>query len=104
MDLLGPFPPAKGQRKFIVLAIDYFSKYVEAEALSSITDKQVCQFIWRNIIARYDIPRFIITDNRRQFISKNRWSTAINSIFKYDSTQYLGRKQMDKWSLLIRKS
>ena len=42
MDLLGPFPPAKGKKKFIIVAIDYFTKYVEAEALSSITDKQVC--------------------------------------------------------------
>ncbi|XP_057518454.1 uncharacterized protein LOC130799372 [Amaranthus tricolor] len=42
IDLLGPFPPVKGQRKFIIVAIDYFTKYVEAEALSSITDKQVC--------------------------------------------------------------
>ncbi|XP_057545947.1 uncharacterized protein LOC130824940 [Amaranthus tricolor] len=71
MDLLGPFPPAKGQRKFIIVAIDYFTKYVEAEALSSITDKQVCQFIWRNIITRYGIPRVNITDNGRQFVSKN---------------------------------
>ncbi|XP_057522615.1 uncharacterized protein LOC130802624 [Amaranthus tricolor] len=69
--LLSPFPPAKGQRKFIIVAIDYFTKYVEAEALSSITDKQVYQFIWRNIITRYGIPRVIITDNGRQFFSKN---------------------------------
>ncbi|XP_057517925.1 uncharacterized protein LOC130798845 [Amaranthus tricolor] len=71
MDLLGPFPPSKGQRKFIIVAIDYFTKYVEAEALSSITDKQVCQFLWRNIITRYGIPRVIITDNGRKFVSKN---------------------------------
>ena len=71
IDLLGPFPPAKGQRKFIVVAIDYFTKYVEVEALSSITDRQVCQFIWRNIITRYGIPCVIITDNRRQFVSMN---------------------------------
>ena len=71
IDLLGPFPPAKGQRKFIIVANDYFTKYVEAEALSSITDKQVCQFIWRHIITRYDIPRIIITDNGRQFVSKH---------------------------------
>ena len=71
MDLPGPFLPAKGQRKFIIVTIDYFTKYVEAKLLSSITDKQVCQFIWRNIITRYDISRVIITDNGRQFVSKN---------------------------------
>ena len=71
LDLLGAFPPAKGQMKFIIVAVHYFSKYVEVEPLSTIIDKQVCQFIWRNIITRYDIPRIIITDNSRQFISKN---------------------------------
>ena len=39
MDLLGLFPPAKRQRKFIIVAIDYFSIYVEAEPLSTIMDK-----------------------------------------------------------------
>ena len=71
LDLLGPFPPAKGQRKFIIVAVDCFSKYVDVEPLSTIIDKQVCQFIWRKIVSRYGIPRMIITDNGRQFISKN---------------------------------
>ena len=66
-----PFPPTKDQRKFIIVVVDYFSKYVEAEPLSTIIDKQVCQFIWCNIVKRYGIPRIIITDNGRQFISKN---------------------------------
>lgn len=47
MDHLGLFPPAKGQRKIVIVAIDYFSKYVEVEPLSRITD----------------IPRVIITNN-----------------------------------------
>lgn len=70
LDLLGAFPPAKGQRKFIVVAVDYFSKYVEAKLLSTITDLQACKFIWRNIITRYAIPRMIIIDNGWRFISK----------------------------------
>ena len=45
MDLLGPFRLAKGQRKFVIIVINYFSKYVEVEPLSTITDKQVCQFL-----------------------------------------------------------
>lgn len=65
MDLFGTFPSAK------VVAIYYLSKYVEVEAHSTITNKQVRQFIWRNIITRYDIPRVIITDNGKFFISKN---------------------------------
>lgn len=71
MDLLDPFPPAKGNMKFIIVAIDYLSKYVEVEAISSITDKKICHFIWRNFITRYCIPCVIITNNRRRIISKN---------------------------------
>lgn len=41
MDLLGPFPPASGQRKFLIVAVDYFTKWIEAEPLSKVTDKQV---------------------------------------------------------------
>ncbi|XP_057250719.1 uncharacterized protein LOC125497729 [Beta vulgaris subsp. vulgaris] len=63
MDLLGPFPPASGQRKFLIVAIDYFTKWTEAEPLASITDKQVQLFIWRNIITRFGIPRALVSDN-----------------------------------------
>lgn len=69
IDLLGPFPPASGQRRFVLVAVDYFTKYVEAEALSSIMDKQICQFLWRNIITRYEVSQVVISDNGKQFNS-----------------------------------
>ncbi|KAG8051157.1 hypothetical protein GUJ93_ZPchr0009g800 [Zizania palustris] len=39
MDLIGPFPMAKGSLKFAVVAIEYFSKWVEADPLTAITSK-----------------------------------------------------------------
>ena len=95
MDLLSPFPPAKGQRKFIIIAIDYFSKYVEVEPLSTITDKQVCQFLWRIIITRYAILRVIITDNGRQFISRGtiEYYDKFNIQIRYIS---VSRPQMNR--------
>ncbi|XP_077230164.1 uncharacterized protein LOC143863370 [Tasmannia lanceolata] len=39
MDILGPFPPASGRREFVVVAIDYFTKWVEAEPLAQITEQ-----------------------------------------------------------------
>lgn len=69
MDLLGPFPPASGKKKFLIVAIDSFTKWTEAEPLTSITDKQVQMFIWRNIITRFRIPRALVSDNGRQFNS-----------------------------------
>ena len=47
--------------------IDYFTKWVEAEALATITDKNARSFVWRNIICRYGIPRMLVSDNGKQF-------------------------------------
>ncbi|KAJ8470141.1 hypothetical protein OPV22_024484 [Ensete ventricosum] len=63
MDLLGPFPPASGQRRFLIVGVDYFTKWLEAEPLASITERQVEGFVWKNIITRFGLPRAIITDN-----------------------------------------
>ncbi|KAL0410914.1 UNVERIFIED_CONTAM: hypothetical protein Slati_3681100 [Sesamum latifolium] len=57
LDLVGPFPQATGQRKFLIVAVDYFTKSVEAEALAKISEKEVIKFLWKNIICRFGIPR-----------------------------------------------
>ena len=53
--------------KFLVVGIDYFTKWVEAEALAIITEKNVCSFVMKNIICRYGIPRVLVSDNGKQF-------------------------------------
>ncbi|XP_073022575.1 uncharacterized protein [Primulina eburnea] len=67
MDLVGPFPLATGQRKFLIVAVDYFTKWVEAEALAKISEKEVISFLWKNIVCRFGIPRALISDNGTQF-------------------------------------
>ncbi|MCI74292.1 gypsy retrotransposon integrase-like protein, partial [Trifolium medium] len=37
MDLLGPFPTAAGQNRYLIVVVDYFTKWIEAEPLASIT-------------------------------------------------------------------
>ena len=58
---------ASGQRKFLIVAIDYFTKWIEAKALAKITTKKVTQFFWENVICRYGLPRILVTDNGLQF-------------------------------------
>nr|KYP56267.1 Retrotransposable element Tf2 [Cajanus cajan] len=70
MDILGPFPPAKGQLKFLLVAIDYFTKWIEACPLAKITTENVRKFTWKNIVCRFGIPHTIVTDNGRQFIAE----------------------------------
>ena len=66
---MGPFPTALRQLKFLVVGIDYFTKWVDAEALATITEKNIHSFVWRNIICRYGIPRELVSDNGKQFDS-----------------------------------
>ncbi|XP_073278732.1 uncharacterized protein [Primulina huaijiensis] len=67
MDIVGPFPIAPAQKKFLLVAVDYFSKWVEAEPLARITESDVLKFLWKNIVCRYGVPRRLISDNGRQF-------------------------------------
>nr|KYP72113.1 Pol polyprotein [Cajanus cajan] len=67
MDILGPFPIAKGQNKFLLVAIDYFTKWIEVEPLATITANNVQNFMLKNIITRFGIPHAIVTDNGLQF-------------------------------------
>ena len=64
---MGPFLTAIRQLKFLVVSIDYFTKWVEAEPLATITEKSIRSFVWRNIICRYGIPRVLVSDNGKQF-------------------------------------
>ena len=70
IDIVGPLPTSPTQKKLLLVSIDYFSKWIEVEAFSSIKDKDVTQFIWKNTVCRFGIPRSIVSDNKPQF---NNW-------------------------------
>lgn len=67
LDIVGPFPKAKGGKRFLIVATDYSTKWVEAKALVHITSQDVRRFIWEDIICRFGIPHTIISDNGKQF-------------------------------------
>ena len=67
IDIVSSLPIGKGQVKFLLAAIDYFTKWVEAKALATITEAKIRSFVWKNIICRFGIPMTIISDNGRQF-------------------------------------
>ena len=69
MDIIGLLPITVVQKKFLLVATDYFSKWVEIEAYDSIKDKDVSKFIWKNIVCRFGIPQAIVADNGPQFDS-----------------------------------
>ncbi|KAL2226183.1 UNVERIFIED_CONTAM: Gag-Pol polyprotein [Sesamum indicum] len=79
IDIVGPFPLAQAQKKFIIVAVEYFTKWVEAEAVARISEREVINFIWKNIICRFGLPRVLISDNGTQFQGRKitEWSKEL---------------------------
>ncbi|XP_020216847.1 uncharacterized protein LOC109800479 [Cajanus cajan] len=79
IDVLGPFPMAKGQVKFLLVAVDYFTKWIEAEPLACISAASVQKFVWKNLVTRFDIPYAIVSDNGLQFTDK-KFNTFLENL------------------------
>ena len=64
MDVIGPIETtASNGHRFNLVAIDYFTKWVEAASYKSVTNKVVANFVRNNFICRFRVPESIITDN-----------------------------------------
>ena len=64
MDVIGPIETtASNGHRFNLVAIDYFTKWVEAASYKSVTKKVVANFVRNNFICRFRVPESIITDN-----------------------------------------
>nr|GEW22101.1 reverse transcriptase domain-containing protein [Tanacetum cinerariifolium] len=65
IDFMGPFLASRGN-KYILVAVDYLSKWVEAKALPTNDARVVCKFL-QNLFARFETPRAIINDRGTHF-------------------------------------
>jgi len=70
IDILGPFPLAVRQMKYLVVAIEYFTKWIEAEPVAQITTHKVQHFVWKNIVCCFGVPRRLVSENGTQFASQ----------------------------------
>ncbi|RVW31365.1 Retrovirus-related Pol polyprotein from transposon 17.6 [Vitis vinifera] len=75
MDIVGLLPVAAAQKKFLLVATDYFNKWVEAKAYASIKDKDVSKFIWKNIVCQLGIPQAIISNGQVEATNKTLLTT-----------------------------
>jgi len=69
IDILGPFPLGIRQMKYLVVAIEYFTKWIEAEPVAQITAHKIQSFVWKNIVCRFGVPKRLVSDNGTQFAS-----------------------------------
>jgi hypothetical protein len=70
IDFVGPINPPSNQFKYILVCIDYLTKWVEVEPLKNIQEKRVVEFLYDNIFTRFGVPREIVSDRGAQFTSK----------------------------------
>jgi len=81
IDVIGAIEPkASNGHRFILVAIDYFTKWVEAASYTNVTRKVVAKFIKKELICRYGIPDRIITDNATNL--NNQMMTELCEEFK----------------------
>ena len=67
---MGPFPKAVGNKRYLLVGTDYFTKWVELEPLANIRDVDAKRFVWKNILTWFGIPHSLISDDGLQFDSK----------------------------------
>jgi len=70
INILGPFPLAIREMKYLIVAIEYFTKWIEAKPVAQITAHKVQHFVWKNIVCRSGVPRRLLSDNGTQFASQ----------------------------------
>ncbi|GAU50258.1 hypothetical protein TSUD_409040 [Trifolium subterraneum] len=90
MDILGPFPTASRQVKYLIVAVDYFTKWIEAEPLAKIGASHILRFFKRNVLARFGIPQVVVTDNGTQFTNKKfqEFLAAIGTTQHFTSVEH----------------
>lgn len=69
IDFIGPFPNSFGN-VYIILVVDYVSKWVEAKATRTDDSKVVADFVKSHIFVRFGIPRVLISDRGTHFCNR----------------------------------
>ncbi|GET63738.1 DDE-type integrase/transposase/recombinase [Rhizophagus irregularis DAOM 181602=DAOM 197198] len=70
IDVVGPLPATKRNNRYIVTAMDYFTKWPEAKALETADAKEIARFIYEDIICRHGCPKKILSDRGSHFNNK----------------------------------
>ena len=91
LDIVSPFPKAAENKRYLLVGMDYFTKWVEAEPLANIRDVETKRFVWKNIVTRFGIPHTLILDNGLQFDSKafRKYCCDLGITNRYSISAYL---------------
>ena len=70
IDVKGPLIRTSTGNRYIIVAMDYFTKWSEARAVENMKAKTIAKFIFKEIICRYNIPQIMISDRGTSFVNK----------------------------------
>ena len=86
----GPFPNVAGNKRYLLVGTDYFTKWVEAKPLVNIKDVDAKKFVWKNIVTQFRVPHVLISDNGLQFDSKafRRYYYELGIMNRYSTPAY----------------
>ena len=76
IDFMGPFPPSYSNT-YILVVVDYVSKWVEAIATPTNDTRTVLKFLQKYIFSRFGVPRILISDGGTRFCNKQLDSALI---------------------------
>ena len=69
IDLMGPLPITQRQKQFLLVVVDYFTRWVEIFPLRTTTADVIANVIINEVFCRYGMPSFILSDNGPQFVA-----------------------------------
>ena len=70
IDIKGPLPRTQKGNRYIIVAMDYFTKWPEAKAIPDMKAETVAEFIYKEIICRHGVPQEILSDRGTPFVNK----------------------------------
>jgi hypothetical protein len=80
IDFVGPLSQTKNGNRYILVAMDYLTKWPEAKAMDKATAENVTEFIYKEIICRHGTPKIIMSDQGSHF--KNQMMKGLCEKFK----------------------
>jgi len=69
MDTIRPLPETKSGNKYIVVAINHYSKWCEAKVVVDHGAKTIAKFLEDDVICRYKVPKFVLTNNGGEWVA-----------------------------------
>lgn len=70
VDIMGPFPKSKLNNQYLLVVVDWFTKYTFLHRMKRATTKEICNFMENSVFLQFGVPMTIVCDNGSQFISK----------------------------------